>query len=444
VTYDDEFWEQFIRPGWAKAFVGGFMRFREDKRPDGMVLRPYQAELLERIKYENVRQLVAVLKGRQMGFTYTLAMLGIAWGFCHANHNINIVSLKKGQAMLTIDYAKELLLRNKDVLWKHCCPPHAERRPSNSQIFFSSGSRMTARPLRLPRADNIRGIASDVTMVDEAAFMPDPAFDAIIPTIDAKRGLLLMITTAGYSRTSYFYRIYIDPESGYEKLKYPSTLLYTEEELEQKRREMRGKPGAFEREHLCKWQVDFENLFPEEVFKPCFLPNIRESESTDICFAGLDIGVSANPSVYCVVKPLPNNQFALVHLKIFPRGTLLSEVCGYAIDYAARYSVFRTCVDARGAGAGVYQDLRGRIMTEGVKWTAQDKTVDMFNLRKLLAERRLLIDKKEVALEREFRGYNYKYLKSGNAAFSCLESDDIIDALALAIRATRLKEWRWE
>ena len=272
-------------------------------------------------------------------------------------------------------------------------------------------------------------------IVDEAAFIPNDAFDAILPTVKSTKGLLILLSTAGYTRSSLFYDV-IYSDRGFEIFTFDGTVLYSPEEMEQFKRELKSKPGAYEREYECRWSVEMGELVVREWLEKCMKSGIETDKINNrgTRFAGLDVGVSANLSVLSIIEQRDKKNY-VIYWKIWAKDTPLSVVAKDSLKILRKYQVFKTYVDANGVGIGVYQDLKGRTICEAVKWRRDTKTEDMFRLRRLFQEEKLFIDNTRSTFKDEMEAISYKLLSSGHATFvSNYPTDDMVASLAMACR----------
>ena len=150
---------KYVGDKWAYHFVRDFLRFRSENTPDGITLRPYKKDVLKAINYDYVGQKIAILKARQIGVSYLMAALGVAWAFTHKNASIDVVATSQQQAQNIGSYTKQIIGRNPQVK-KLFYPPFAEAKPTTKRACCSTNSTIKAHPFRPPRADNVRGTAS--------------------------------------------------------------------------------------------------------------------------------------------------------------------------------------------------------------------------------------------------------------------------------------------
>jgi hypothetical protein len=116
-----------------------------------------------------------------------------------------------------------------------------------------------------------RGYSAHLLLFEEAAFVPDPVFTALLPSIAATDGALWLISSAG-APAGFFYDIWTRRDLPYVRFKADATQCprITREHLEEARLALGDL--RFRREYLCEFS-------PEEL--PIFTADLLESSLDD-------------------------------------------------------------------------------------------------------------------------------------------------------------------
>lgn len=151
----------------------------------------------------------------------------------------------------------------------------------SGETYASSPPRATAHSLVLPNRSRIlalpgaahsnRGYSANLLLFEEAAFIPDPVFTALLPSLAATGGALWLISSAG-APSGFFYDIWTRPDLPYTRFKVVATQCprITPGHLEEARLALGDL--RFRREYLCEFS-------PEEL--PIFSAGLLESALDD-------------------------------------------------------------------------------------------------------------------------------------------------------------------
>jgi hypothetical protein len=143
-------------------------------------------------------------------------------------------------------------------------PPKA----TSSVLTLPNRSRILALP---GTAHSNRGYSAHLLLFEEAAFIPDPVFTALLPTVAATGGAVWLISSAG-PPSGFFYEIWTQPGLPYTRFKADATQCprITQEHLDEARLAL-GEL-RFRREYLCEFSPDA---------LPIFSPDLLESALDD-------------------------------------------------------------------------------------------------------------------------------------------------------------------
>lgn len=226
-------------------------------RPDA-----WQSEILN-----STGDLLAVTS-RQAGKTSTVAALVAAHLVADPAARVLLVAPGQRQSGLMLDRVQEYLAR----------VAHAPyQRRSRSEVLLDGGAHCWAVPAS---SGTIRGFdALTLLVCDEAAFVPDSIFSAVMPMLATSGGRMIMISTPA-GRRGFFYDSYADPHSGFSTMEVTADRIsrLPQEFLDQQQRRM--PEHVYRSEYFCSFEVMEGGLFDPALLQA----------------AGIDEDVEASPT----------------------------------------------------------------------------------------------------------------------------------------------------
>ena len=244
-----------------------------------LTLDPWQKDLIKS-KGDGV-----VISGRQCGKSTATSILAAKTALNNPDEFILIGAYVIDQAQLIFRKIHEYILEK--------APNKIRGHATLNFLELKNGSKILCRPIGDTGA-GMRGYSATMLIIDEAAFVPDRAWEAIEPVISVTKGRTILLSTPQGKR-GFFYKATIN--KNYKKF-YVSARdcpRHTKKFLDQKQSEM--SPVAFATEYLGEFIDDYNRKFTEEwVKKVCCIdkpesPTIRTSNQylgIDVAGAGAD------------------------------------------------------------------------------------------------------------------------------------------------------------
>jgi len=279
-------------------------------------IQPFHLEWF-RMFWENPRSVVIAARGT--GKTTVLSVAFPLWLSLFFKHkHFMVVSNAMHQSVDIIEKIR-LYIEENELL--HQLKPKAQSLSwSRTELNTTTGCRIVAKPLNA----NIRGIHNDYLVCDEAGLYDDPNlfFRAIVPTVTARKGHIMVIGTP-ISQTDLLARLSENP--AYKVKVYPiiigKKLLWPEKYSREFIRKLRNElaPDDFAREYLCKI-VDSEiSVFPFKLLVKSFDKNLsfeQEPDGKSFYFVGCDFALAAKGdySAFVVVKKREDGKIQLVNI----------------------------------------------------------------------------------------------------------------------------------
>ncbi len=132
-----------------------------------------------------------------------------------------------------------------------------------------NGSRLVALPGKESNVRSFSGVS--LLIIDEAAFVPDELYFALLPMLAVSRGALWLLSTPN-AQYGFFYENWHLAASPFEKFLVPATECsrIPAEFLAEAR--MQLGETAFRREYLCEFAASGEQIFTRQMFERCVDP----------------------------------------------------------------------------------------------------------------------------------------------------------------------------
>lgn len=382
-------------------------------------LYPYQRAFLE--KDGRFR---AVLKARQIGFSYVLALdalLEAAGG-----RDAVIVSASQDQADLLIGYAQ----RHADRLGLE---PLAL---SRSELVLDNGARIVSRPANVR---TVQGFSGSLYL-DEFAWMQDARkmWEAAVPVIVAVKGRLTVCSTP-YDQGSLFYQLIEDPDRRYSQFSRVRITLSeaVAQGLPVDEAELRGlfDADAYARLFDNAWFDDAESYFTFQEVQACTGDCLNVTTDAPL-YGGYDVGRTTDASELMLIEA---GDAVKVRLRKTLKRAPFAEQKAVLESHVRAYRVKQLHIDATGMGANLAEDLQRSYpgIVRPVWFTQALKEELAVNLKKLFEERKIVIpnDPNLIAqihgIKRKAKAQGFSYDSGRNKEIG---HADAFWALALACR----------
>jgi len=228
---------------------------------------PWQVEILR-----SDERRVLMLAARQVGKSSATALLALKTAILTPGTTTTVVAPAEVQA-------NELLRKTATAYHALGCPLGRAIGYAATRLRLPNGSRVVALPGKESR---MRSCSSSLLIIDEAARVLDGVFNAAGPTLAARGGRLVALSTA-FAKSGWFYQQWQDTQEPYLRLsiradqcpRIPAELLKGE----------RRRLGA-------KWYaMEFENVFGDDIAAVFATEDIRRAVSAEVAplFPGLPV-----------------------------------------------------------------------------------------------------------------------------------------------------------
>jgi len=393
---------------------------------------PYQQRLLN----DKSKRIVACM-GRQTGKTTTIAAKAIHHAYTHPNTTTLIISPSLRQSMIMFEKIQNQINQN-PILTKSIT------RQTHTQIKLTNKSQIIA----LPCSENLlRGYTAQLTICDEAAFMPETTITQIIfPMLSTTNGTAIFLSTP-WDKNHFFYKAFLNPKYNTHKVKSNQNPQIKPEFLKEMRENMTKE--AFLMEYEAEFTEAQNSYFNQNLIRKTvelaqkqnlqLHTNLEQTIPKGQHYAGIDLGKLQDPTVIAAIK-IEHNYRKLFYLHEFPLETTYTQVIGHLNRAHKKLNFKKVLIDQTGIGEPILDEIRnqGLNCVEGVKFTTETKEELLTNMKIIMEQEKLAIPYHR-RLCQQINDQQYIYTKTGHIIFSHPPNshDDMLWALALAVKAAK-------
>jgi len=421
--------------------LNGYLRNPSIFAREVLLVKPYwyQDEIFEAVpKYSTI----VVLKGRQIGITWSMGIVALWFASTHENAKVLVLALNLDQAQEVINAIKAILVKftERELVEFGIKEPVYQRGLLATKVHLKNGANIEAKGCTRPRADNVRSRRADLKIVDEAVLLYDEMLSAIEP-VTTRGGKSIYVSTAG-AEGCYFHRTLtqikeekledaiafelpsckVDEDGNISDILCPDMTINDLIKLQ-------GVLGNlnFKREACCLWLGSTNQIFPME-------DNFRVPKILDVGgrnYAGLDVGGTNDPSVFIILQGTLKKACITYRRSWRPKTPLDKIARDIAKVYAKKR--FRLKVDQTGRGFAILKPLEDNgVPYKGIEISRPRKNKLMFSLSSAL-EDTLKVPQEFHQTLYELRSYYGEQGKGTNLFnFFSITTDHDVDSTALA------------
>lgn len=406
------------------------------------ILLPYQRTFV------NAKQRFKIwCSARQIGKSHSLGYLAVRTALTKNKSLVLMISTGSRSAAellrkcVQFAEATKILCSQIAEATKLLCPQISFQATAD-QIIFHNGSRILSLPSGNPAA--LRGYTSDLTIIDEAAFIenPDEVLAAIAPTLTRNPNSQLAMTSTPAGMQGVFYEYF---QNAKEDAQWHCQLTTIEDAISDglrvnldDLRKLCPDEDTFQREYMCSFSKEYGTFIDTDL-----LEFYQKSQSFDnfVRYIGIDVGRFHDKTAISIIAA-KDNQVAylekLVILDKMPYEEQFAEIKALNL----KYKFINGYVDAGGIGSALAERIQKEINSKikPLQFTGANKTPLYEALRERIFTKRIKfaeIDK--AALLSDFTNIHRVVAEDGKVKFEAGRQDghhsDLTSSLVLAIKA---------
>jgi hypothetical protein len=303
---------------------------------------------------------IAIRCGRQVGKSEVVSAKAAKFALENPGTTTLIIAAAQRQSSLLFEKVRANFDRLEDLGQEI----YSEE-PTLTRAKLKNGSRVYSLPAG--RSGHfIRGFTLDLLIADEAAFIPDIVWNAVIPMIAVSRkkrgqGFIILLSTP-FGKGGYFYDAFNDADylhihqSSEDCKRIPKDFLRKEK--------LRLTKAEYAQEYLGEFTDEWNQLFPTKLIKSC-MTFMDWSLTTDRkagagYYLGIDVArYGGHENAFAFVEN-HNNKIKCVKVSTTERVSTTDTV-GRAEHYDSLWKFNRIGVDDSGVGGGVTDQLQDKL-----------------------------------------------------------------------------------
>lgn len=339
---------------------------------------------------------ICLRTGRQVGKSTVIAIKAAEYAINNPKSIVVIGAAIERQASHIFWMVKNYFFDNYPKLLKG--------RPTTTFLELENGSKINCVPIG-DDGLGIRGFTSNLTIIDEAAFVNPKAWSGITPTLATTKGSLILLSTP-FGTSGYFYDCYHDPNFLAKHISSEDCPRITPEFLAGEKLRMTNL--QYQQEYLGLFVGGIQRFISEEeIDRICTLPADAPNTSKGIKYLGVDVArMGGDETVLCSVNRINRDKIVMTNLEI-PEPQLLTDTARLILRKDLKFNYKKIYIDSVGMGWGVFDPLHENRQT-------REKTVAILSAKSDIDKLKGEKDPRKQTISKEDLALNLKVLIENN------------------------------
>ena len=319
---------------------------------------------------------ICIRAGRQVGKSTVISMKAIRFAQEHPNSTTIIIAASQRQSGLLF----EKIRAEFDIIHETAFRPYMkfgmkwfqkkeveeehgiyEDSPTQTRISLKNGSKIYSLPAGRTGV-TIRGFSIDMLIVDEAAYIPESVWNAVIPMIAVSketRGLgSIILLSSPFGKGGYFFQACHDPDFRQWHISSEDCIRIPRDFLKKERSRMSKMEYA--QEYLGDFVDEFDQLFKTELIRKrmTFMEWEYEKEysASKTYYIGVDIARFGGDENAFIIGEIWKDKLKIVAVETTERKGV-TDTIGRIKALDKLYHFRRILIDSGGVGGAVYDIL---------------------------------------------------------------------------------------
>jgi len=291
---------------------------------------------------------IAVRKGRQVGASTVISIKAGETAVKKPNQKIIIIAKVERQALLLFEKVIAYIhAKYKGMIKK------GKDKPTRHKLTLINNSSI----LCVPTGDSgygVRGHTVDLLIADEAAFITDEVWNAVIPMLAVTKGTMWLLSSP-FGKQGFFYRAFSDKRFKTFHISSEDCPRKDEKFLKQERERM--TKAEYAQEYLGEFVDELHRFFSDELIKRvCVLDKQKLVSQVFPYFLGVDVArMGSDESSFEVLEREGDTLKQVEH--IVTTKTLTTDTTSMILELDRKYNFRRIYIDDGGLGVAVFDNL---------------------------------------------------------------------------------------
>lgn len=307
---------------------------------------------------------ITIRSGRQVGKSEVISEKAARFALENEGTVTMIIAASQRQSALLFEKTRSQLKKKGEKF---------KEPPTLTKLILENGSKVYCLPAGRT-GYFIRGFTIDLLIADEAAYIPEEVWKAVIPMIAVSRqtrgfGWIITISTP-FGKGGYFYHTFGDPDFRAFHISSESCKRIPKDFLAKERQRLTKQEYA--QEYLGEFVDEWNQLFPTDLLKRCmtFIEWSRENDGSpvDRYYLGVDFARYGGDENAFVIARLRKNKIAIVRCATTTRVSAVDTIARIK-EMHQKWGFCKIFVDDAGLGGAitdVLQDTLGKRVVLGL------------------------------------------------------------------------------
>lgn len=292
---------------------------------------------------------IAIRSGRQVGKSEVISAKAAQFAKENPGTTTLIIAASQRQSSLLFEKTRGQIEQDNDIGFLE--------EPTLTKILLKNGSKIYSLPAGRT-GYFIRGFTIDLLICDEAAYIPEEVWKAVIPMIAVSRkmrglGWIIVLSTP-FGKGGYYYNCFQDPDfkqfhiSSESCERIPKDFLIKEK--------ARLSKEEYAQEYLGEFIDDFRQFFPTELIKRCMTfidwDFQKDYNKKAKYYLGVDVARYGGDENAFIIAELLDKKIKIVKVETTIRKPL-TDTAGYIKSLQDKWGFSRIFIDDGGVGGGL-------------------------------------------------------------------------------------------
>lgn len=303
---------------------------------------------------------ISIRAGRQVGKSEVISAKAVKFALDHEKTTTMIIAASQRQSSLLFEKVRgnfDLMVDEGKDIYKE--------EPTLTRIKLKNGSQIYSLPAGRT-GYFIRGFTIDLLIADEAAYIPEEVWKAVIPMIAVSRkmrgkGFIILLSTP-FGKGGYFYDSFHDNDFKHFHVSSENCRRIPKDFL--RKEQQRLTKAEYMQEYLGEFTDEWNQFFPTKLIKECmkFMEwnLIKDKQESARYYLGVDIARYGGDENAFVVCELIKTNLKIVKVMTTARVST-TDTIGRIEEFDKKFNFNKIFIDDAGIGGSVTDILLDRL-----------------------------------------------------------------------------------